>query len=86
MEFLQLIRTRLSDLNVEPSSNGKGEAEESMKKWLVEYKNTHSIPQGMIKASVFLSPFFVGHVLPQLLCPSETDQEVRDHLIEELMK
>lgn len=85
-EFLQLVRTRLSDLKATSSSDSTQEAEEQLKKWMEEYKITRNIPQGMIKASVFLSPFFVGHVLPLLLSPSESEQELRNLLIQDLLK
>ena len=83
-DFLNLVRTRLLDLNSGPSDDSKSEAVELVKKSIAEYRSNGCIPLQMIRTSIFLSPFFVGHVLPLLLSLSGEGEDVKDSLISEL--
>ena len=84
-DFVQLVRARLADLNYTMSSGSRDKAETLVKKWTSEYRETGSIPQGLIKTSVFMAPFFVGHVVPLLMQPAE-EVSVQKMLLEELYK
>lgn len=85
-DYLHLVRTRLLDLNSVPNSDSNLEATSLVEESIAEYRSTGGLALQMIKTSIFLSPFFVGHVLPLLLSPSGADRDVRHALVKQLHK
>ena len=83
-DYLGLVRTRLLNLEPVPNNDNSSEALELVTKSINEFRSTGHLPLQLIKTSIFLSPYFVGCVLPLLLSPTRDDSDVPEALVEEL--